>query len=322
MVRSALTFAFASLLLLGAQTRAVAVGLWAAWLAFLFVSLQERRRYQRLRRQLRSVLDAAGVTLHDYDLDDPARSTNLGPIEDLVGWTSSEWARMDHRQIIHPDDMPMFWKEADDLVDGEVFDRVARFRRRDGSYAVLRDVSRYTGRRRGHRRIAGLTLDITATTAALEQARHAAEVDQLTGLPNRSSLTQALERRLRQPGDFAFFLLDLDGFKTINDTLGHASGDRVLVEVADRLRSLAGAAHCVGRLGGDEFAVIVDESELRGTARSWGEEIAARIGRPISLGELAVTSQVSVGIVRTAEHPGDAAEVLGYQRVTWRFGDC
>ena len=99
-----------------------------------------------------------------------------------------------------------------------------------------------------------------------EQLRHQALHDGLTGLPNRALILdrvdQALARSRRQKSSLAVMFLDLDGFKDVNDTLGHAAGDQLLRGVSARLRRLLRDNDTVGRLGGDEFVVVIEGYSL------------------------------------------------------------
>ena len=118
--------------------------------------------------------------------------------------------------------------------------------------------------------------DITARKKAEQQLSHLAHFDQLTGLPNqialKNELAKLLETADQTPTTIALF--DLDGFKDVNDTLGHSTGDRLLVEVARRLTEVAGADGKVCRLGGDEFIVIVPGC---GDPRRIGEMVDAML---------------------------------------------
>ena len=117
----------------------------------------------------------------------------------------------------------------------------------------------------GPARLVGVTSDITLRKAAEERLRFAAGHDALTGLLNRTALQADLERAVAAAQTWgrrvALLLVDLDNFKTVNDTLGHDAGDVLLRIVAQRLRSAAGPGDCVARLGGDEFAMLIESAE-------------------------------------------------------------
>lgn len=131
---------------------------------------------------------------------------------------------------------------------------------------------------------------------------HRASSDSLTGVANRRGLLARAEAMLQQPQAHTLLLLDLDRFKPINDTHGHAIGDRVLQVVAQRLQSQLRDADLVGRLGGDEFVVL-----LQGQQTEAGLELTARrlhqaIVQPITVDALSLTVDASIGIAR---HPRD-----------------
>jgi diguanylate cyclase (GGDEF)-like protein len=147
-----------------------------------------------------------------------------------------------------------------------------------------------------------------------EQAsRHAALHDPLTGLPNRTlaldRLDLALARRRRDGTDVSMLLLDLDRFKIINDSLGHAVGDEVLVTLAARLREALRPSDTVARLGGDEFIVVCESAAGTNNVVELAQRIAAAVGRPFELatGEHYLTA--SIGIA-AAEGAGDTSVSL------------
>jgi diguanylate cyclase (GGDEF)-like protein len=140
---------------------------------------------------------------------------------------------------------------------------------------------------------------------ALERAELAAElarrasVDPLTGLANRTALSRRLWEVLAgagEPGSPALLLLDLDDFKTINDSLGHSSGDEVLRVVAERLRSCLHPGDLAARLGGDEFAVLVPRVDGEAEAVALGERLAAVMRSPVTVAGREVLARASVGV--------------------------
>jgi diguanylate cyclase (GGDEF)-like protein len=126
-----------------------------------------------------------------------------------------------------------------------------------------------------------------------------ANSDTLTGLPNRKSFNDHLQRSVdagkRSGFPFCLLILDLDRFKSVNDTYGHAAGDTLLVEVADRLRRLMRRSDFVSRLGGDEFAVVLHNVGRPGSVSRFIEKLVARLAPPYTLGGHLVSAGVSVG---------------------------
>ena len=145
----------------------------------------------------------------------------------------------------------------------------------------------------------------------LSQAHRLALTDDLTLLPNRRRLLQELAAAARERGGFALLVLDIDRFKEINDTLGHDVGDRMLVEVGERLRSSVSPWDHVARLGGDEFAVITASRELPAEdARESARRIQQALRAPIPVGGMSLPIRASVGIALYPEHGTDAESLL------------
>lgn len=155
------------------------------------------------------------------------------------------------------------------------------------------------------------TRDVTERNALAKQLVHDAFHDALTGLPNRSlfadRLIQALARR-RKNGGVAVIFFDLDGFKVVNDTLGHPVGDRVLVAVAARLRDCVRVGDTVARLGGDEFAVLIEGADIEMVASAVTDHISASLEAPHQVDGRDISLRASAGIAVAG--PGEGAEEL------------
>ena len=153
------------------------------------------------------------------------------------------------------------------------------------------------------------TRDVSEAKALENQLAHEAYHDSLTGLASRvrfqERLTQAL-RDCRSGDDLAVLLLDLDAFKEINDSLGHAAGDQLLQRVAQRLRSSVRDTDTVARFGGDEFAVLVESIIARADAETAARRIVAAMAEPFVLDDRELRAGVSVGIASAADaHDAD-----------------
>ena len=132
---------------------------------------------------------------------------------------------------------------------------------------------------------------------ALKQLAHH---DPLTGLANRTQLTlqiqQAVARSRRDSTQFAVLMLDLNGFKPVNDRFGHAVGDQLLIEIGQRLRAGVRSTDVAARVGGDEFIVLVDAVTSLDHARAIADKLVLQLSQPVQVGDLTVRVGASVGI--------------------------
>ncbi len=155
----------------------------------------------------------------------------------------------------------------------------------------------------------GFFKDLTETVAAHKRIEELAFSDALTGLPNRVMLTERIEFALamsqRHQTPFALLFLDLDRFKHINDSLGHLFGDRVLVEVAERLKTCVRQVDTVARLGGDEFVLLLSQLDARGAETS-ARRVLEVLGQPFTLQGLNFSVTASIGI---AMYPNDGTSM-------------
>jgi diguanylate cyclase (GGDEF)-like protein/PAS domain S-box-containing protein len=155
--------------------------------------------------------------------------------------------------------------------------------------------------------------DVGERTALEEQLRRQAMQDPLTGLGNRAlfrdRLEHAMARSQRQPELLAVLMVDLDGFKQVNDSLGHDAGDRLLAEVARRLLDCVRAGDTVARMGGDEFAVLLERADLEGPAVV-AQRIVYRLRAPVDIDGKAIVTQGSVGVAVGSVADISAGELL------------
>ncbi|HEX8552952.1 MAG TPA: EAL domain-containing protein [Abditibacteriaceae bacterium] len=158
-------------------------------------------------------------------------------------------------------------------------------------------------------RIAGSQTDVTERKVAEEQLLQSAFYDTLTGLPNRALFTDRLERMLararRADYHFALLFLDLDRFKNVNDSLGHGSGDQLLVRVTQRLESCVRANDTFARLGGDEFAVLLDDVRDIRDATQLAERMQNELIAPLSVDGHDIFVSVSIGIASSKREISD-----------------
>jgi len=182
--------------------------------------------------------------------------------------------------------------------------------RRDGYESAIEDSAAPIHDRSG--RVIGAVIvfhDVSAARAMSIQMTHTAHHDVVTGLPNRlllnDRITQSISMALRQSRPFAVLFLDLDHFKTVNDSLGHAGGDELLRSVSKRLFSCVRASDTVSRQGGDEFAVLLPEITHAEDAATCAAKILIALNAPYTIGARTVHVGASIGI---SLYPRDGAD--------------
>ncbi|MBI5289183.1 MAG: EAL domain-containing protein [Chloroflexi bacterium] len=215
------------------------------------------------------------------------------------------------QDLIHPDDRASFLAYLDDENAHSVVPLQTRMLHAGGDW---RSIEIRGTNLLDDPNVAGYVLnarDITARVELEEQLRHQAFHDPVTGLANRARfmdrLDHALARIARRAGPLSVLFLDVDNFKTINDTLGHATGDRVLVALAQRLTGCLRPDDTLARFGGDEFAVLLEDAS-GSDARTAGERILDALRTPFLVAGHELFVRVSVGAVASAfsdEEPED-----------------
>jgi diguanylate cyclase (GGDEF)-like protein/PAS domain S-box-containing protein len=160
----------------------------------------------------------------------------------------------------------------------------------------------------------GVGRDVTQAALAEHRMQELARMDSLTGLPNRNlflvELDRAILRARRHGTRFAVCFMDLDRFKVINDTLGHAAGDELLKIMANRLRATVRASDLVARLGGDEFVLLLEEGGQTDSLLATAQRLLHAIGQPLQIQDHTYLVTGSVGISLYPDHAQDAAALL------------
>ncbi|KKB61920.1 diguanylate phosphodiesterase [Robbsia andropogonis] len=163
----------------------------------------------------------------------------------------------------------------------------------------------------GEAQFGAIIRDITSRVEAEKLLKHAAENDHLTGLANRSLLKRHLQEVCSSNMNAAILLIDLDGFKEINDTLGHAAGDFVLQVTSQRIRQHVPACHLVARLGGDEFVVLMSGSADQTEAVELGFALVALIEEPVEFDDNSIYIGASIGVSMKTDNDMDSEQILG-----------
>jgi diguanylate cyclase (GGDEF)-like protein/PAS domain S-box-containing protein len=189
-----------------------------------------------------------------------------------------------------------------------------RFVRRDGSqFDALLNVSALSDAG-GADGLVLVAYDITERKRNEERIAHLAHHDALTGLPARvllyERLAESLARADREKRNVAVLMVDLDGFKKINDRLGHQAGDEILIEVAKRLQSTVGPSDTVARIGGDEFIVVLDEVQAAHDAAAAAAALIQALEEPIELGAEAIRGSASIGVCLYPDDGQTAKQLL------------
>jgi diguanylate cyclase (GGDEF)-like protein/PAS domain S-box-containing protein len=260
-----------------------------------------------------------GMLMADLD----GRILDANPaIQDLLGYGLEELRGHRVSEFVHPEDRDLVRAEylaATDDVGSLRLDH--RFVRRDGDVRWVDSSVSFVRDAEGRRSFAvSMIQDVTqrkaaeaALVAQAELNEHQALHDALTGLANRTLFHDRIDhavRAARRTGtSVAVLLMDLDRFKEINDSLGHAAGDELLVELGARLEHALRASDTVARLGGDEFGVLLPDPDVPGDLLRVVERMQAAIAEPVTVSGLPLSLEASIGVAVFPDH-GDDVETL------------
>lgn len=283
---------------------------WVGTISDIHEQRENADKLHRSRERLNLALDAGRMVAWDLDPGTGALIQS-GRIMEVFGFDTANYVAYADR--IHRDDIDAVRAALKEAAPGAMARAECRFLRPDGQTVWLELRCVRLGPEE-QPRIVGVTFDITQRKEAEERVWYAANHDQLTGLPNRAWFNARLEDLLGKAGrsgdSAALIVMDVDDFKGINDTLGHDAGDRLLEEMAKRLRSMLREKDLVARLGGDEFAVLVPGMADRGDVAALGRRILSQMRRPFDYCERTVIIRVSLGIALYPDHHRAPAELL------------
>jgi diguanylate cyclase (GGDEF)-like protein/PAS domain S-box-containing protein len=296
------------------ETLGIALGILGALVAISMGLLLRRAGAQR-SAQFRSLVHEASDVI---TLVDPAgriryQTPSAGR---LVGVPPDELLGMSYMDLVDANDRDHVHAVLADVAEshGKVATAEYRLRHTDGSSRYVESiVSNLIADPTVHGLVLN-TRDVTDRKRLEDELAHQAFHDSLTGLSNRAlfrdRLDHALARAARHDQGVAVILLDLDGFKTVNDGLGHDVGDQLLVSVGGRIHDSARTSDTVARLGGDEFAILLEDDPDEARATATAGRLLASLVAPFSVGTREVFIGASIGIAVSGEGSADTDALI------------
>jgi diguanylate cyclase (GGDEF)-like protein/PAS domain S-box-containing protein len=281
----------------------------------------ERKKAEEKLRQAeqryRTLVEEIPAVTYIDPVDDPDTSLYTSPhIEEMLGFTSQEWqSEKLWPKRLHPDDRERILA-ADkrfEAAGGEPFREEYRLLAKDGSVVWVREEAVLVRDEAGEPLYwKGVFYDLTERKALEERLHYQAFHDYLTDLPNRKLLMdrlgQALRRTRRGHKRVAVLFMDLDGFKLVNDSLGHIAGDGLLMEVTRRLGACLRPEDTLARFGGDEFVVLIEAVDDPAQAVQVAERITEELRSPFNMEgrDLYVTGSIGISLGDARTHDPDA----------------
>lgn len=261
---------------------------------------RQRARLAEEKLRYNALAQFKDTLLFEYDCGDDSMEFTSNALETLdlenlrLERVTSEESSF---PIFHPDDIESVrrvLRSAASMTPDQIEHDRTRMKKRDGEYNWYRSQYKAVFGPDGQvTRVIGTLTDISAQIDREQELRQQAQQDPLTGLYNRAGV-KLINARLEQISRGVLFMLDLDDFKSVNDSYGHAAGDKLLIAVARILEETFRADDIVARVGGDEFIALMSGSDNRATAEQKGEELLERV-RGLRIEGLDITASVSVG---------------------------
>src|SRR5450631_4937807 len=316
-------------------------GLAALVLLFDFYAVYQHLQLHRIRRQL-AERDQLFQLISENAADmialvgsDGRRLYNSPAYQKVLGYSPEELKATSSIEQIHPDDRQRVLKAAEKARLSGQGERVEyRIRHKDGSWRTLESTACAIRNAKGETdKLVIVNRDITERKRAEEMLAHNAFHDGLTDLPNRALFLDRLQHALtlskkHSNYKFAVLLIDVDGFKIINDSLGHTAGDELLIKIGQRLKEVVRRADTVSRprmndvpggftdddtlarLGGDEFAILLDDIRDPIEAVRVAERVQLELAIPFTVNKQEIVISVSIGIASSISPHTQSEDLL------------
>ena len=289
-----------------------------------FVDISERKRMERALRdseaRYRLICSVTTDLLYSCVQTEAGFFTvdwATASVDRIFGYSLDEiLERGCWRCYVHPDDLPEFDRNITNLAPGQRSECELRILAKDGATRHIRAYSMVVEAEDAqHRhRLYGACQDITERKQAEERIEFMAHHDALTGLPNRILLRDrfghALAMAARSQSRVAMLFIDLDNFKRVNDTLGHAAGDQLLLEVVTRLSRCTRESDTICRQGGDEFILLLNDIPDLETVERIASDILSHLAEPVEINDHALNTSCSIGVAIFPEDGSDFDSLL------------
>jgi diguanylate cyclase (GGDEF)-like protein/PAS domain S-box-containing protein len=303
------------LVIVGAMAALLLLLLFAAFSGASRLLARQNRELRRSEERFRSLVQNSIDVQLIADADGTITYESAA-VERVRGYRAEDRIGRHILDDVHPDDREWAAQMVRDVarVPGSQVAAELRVRHADGSWLVIEAVAKNLV---DDPAVGGVVVnyrDVTARKSLEDELKRQAFHDSLTGLANRAlfadRLQHAIARAERSPNALAVLFVDLDDFKTVNDSLGHSEGDLLLVAVADRLRAGLRVSDTIARMGGDEFAILIEDPVDGETPMDVGRRMLAHLEPPFVHGGKELFVRASIGIATTRSRDHTADEVL------------
>ena len=309
----------------GTKTRYVLTGARVdigerTYLVGMGVDMSERTQAELALKQseerYRALFDSSLELVYVHDFEGKMLDVNPTALE-LLGYCREDIPSLNFASMLHPEDLPRAMGSLRGVARPDLGREQGEFkvRHKDGSYVYLEIKASIIRRDGKPYAIQGIARDISERKMFEQRLSEMATHDSLTGLPNRVLLndrfTLALAQANRNKNRLAIIAIDLDRFKSVNDTLGHQAGDDLLKCIAKRLRGLIRSSDTVARMGGDEFLLLMPELHVIEDANKIIDKIAAAFKEPFLIDGSRLNMSVSMGL---AIYPDDGEDMDALMR--------